>query len=235
MNDVIGMAFRGAGARPVFDFDTDMGASTCVACGECVQACPTGALMEGNLLDAKGTRTVQPDRSVDTLCPFCGVGCQTTVHVKGQEDRRRRRAQWPRQQQPALRQGPLRLRLHPSSRPADRAAGAARGRAQGRGHGSAPRGHDEGVPRGELGGSVDACRRWLAGDPRQARRRRHRRLRLGQGLQRGGLSLPEADPAGVWHQQRRSLHAAVPRLVGGGADGRAELGRGDGAVHGRQG
>jgi formate dehydrogenase major subunit len=85
MNDVIGMAFRGSGARPVFDFDADMGASTCVACGECVQACPTGALMEGNLLDAKGTRTVQPDRSVATLCPFCGVGCQTTVHVRAEK------------------------------------------------------------------------------------------------------------------------------------------------------
>jgi formate dehydrogenase major subunit len=84
MNDVIGMGFRGHHAKPVFDFGADMGASTCVACGECVQACPTGALMEGNLLDARGTRTVQPDRAVDTLCPFCGVGCQTTVHVKAE-------------------------------------------------------------------------------------------------------------------------------------------------------
>jgi formate dehydrogenase major subunit len=47
-----------------------------------VQACPTGALMEANLLDDKGTRVGFPDRSVETLCPYCGVGCQTTVHVK---------------------------------------------------------------------------------------------------------------------------------------------------------
>ena len=41
-NDVIGYAGRGAGSKIVFDFDDPMGASTCVACGECVQACPTG-------------------------------------------------------------------------------------------------------------------------------------------------------------------------------------------------
>ncbi len=83
MNDVIGMAHRGAGSKVIFDFDDNMGDSTCVACGECVQACPTGALMEANLLD-KDTqqRTQYPDRSVDTLCPYCGVGCQTEVHVK---------------------------------------------------------------------------------------------------------------------------------------------------------
>ncbi|MEM7172629.1 MAG: formate dehydrogenase subunit alpha [Pseudomonadota bacterium] len=82
VNDVIGLAYRGGSAKIVFDFDTGMGDSTCVACGECVQACPTGALMEANLLDEAGTRTVFSDRTVDSLCPFCGVGCQTTVHVK---------------------------------------------------------------------------------------------------------------------------------------------------------
>ncbi|MEQ8354409.1 MAG: formate dehydrogenase subunit alpha [Kiloniellaceae bacterium] len=82
VNDVIGMAYRGHGSKVIFDFDDPMGQSTCVACGECVQACPTGALMEANLLDEKGTRTGYADRTVDTLCPYCGVGCQTTVHVK---------------------------------------------------------------------------------------------------------------------------------------------------------
>ncbi|MPZ10956.1 MAG: formate dehydrogenase subunit alpha [Kiloniellaceae bacterium] len=82
VNDVIGMAYRGHGSKVIFDFDDGMGESTCVACGECVQACPTGALMEANLLDDKGTRVEFPDRSVETLCPYCGVGCQTTVHVK---------------------------------------------------------------------------------------------------------------------------------------------------------
>src|SRR5689334_13080925 len=45
VNDVIGLAFRGDQAKIVFDMDDAMGGSTCVACGECVQACPTGALM----------------------------------------------------------------------------------------------------------------------------------------------------------------------------------------------
>src|SRR6476661_242959 len=84
-NDVIGMAYRGHGAKVVFDFDKGMGDSTCVACGECVQVCPTGALMEKGLLDAAGKRVHYETRSVDTLCPYCGVGCQTTVHVKDEK------------------------------------------------------------------------------------------------------------------------------------------------------
>ena len=81
-NDVIGMAMRGHNAKVVFDFDVGMGDSTCVACGECVQACPTGALMESALLDtATQKRVAFETKSVDTVCPYCGVGCQTTVHV----------------------------------------------------------------------------------------------------------------------------------------------------------
>lgn len=83
VNDVIGMAGRGHEARVVFDLDDPMGLSTCVACGECVQACPTGALVEKSLVDAAGVRVVEIERSVDTLCPYCGVGCQTSVHVAG--------------------------------------------------------------------------------------------------------------------------------------------------------
>jgi formate dehydrogenase major subunit len=85
MNDVIGMAYRGHGAKVVFDFDEGMGRSTCVACGECVQVCPTGALMESTLLDKAGKRVNFEARSVDTLCPYCGVGCQTKVHVKDEK------------------------------------------------------------------------------------------------------------------------------------------------------
>jgi formate dehydrogenase major subunit len=82
VNDVIGMAYRNADAKVVFDFDDPMGQSTCVACGECVQACPTGALMPSAYLDEQQTRTVWPDRQVDSLCPYCGVGCQVTYNVK---------------------------------------------------------------------------------------------------------------------------------------------------------
>ncbi|MEM8813468.1 MAG: formate dehydrogenase subunit alpha [Pseudomonadota bacterium] len=83
VNDVIGMALRGQESKPVFDFDDPMGGSTCVACGECVQACPTGALFEKSLMDMTASmRTVWPDRTVNTVCPYCGVGCQTKVSVK---------------------------------------------------------------------------------------------------------------------------------------------------------
>ena len=82
VNDVIGMAQRGYHSKIVFDFDDPMGSSTCVACGECVQACPTGALMEKTLVDEKGVFTTKPDREVDSVCPYCGVGCQLTYKIK---------------------------------------------------------------------------------------------------------------------------------------------------------
>src|SRR5258705_2400034 len=76
VNDVIGYAFRGGRSKIVFDLDDPMGESTCVACGECVQACPTGALTP-----ARGVATVQTEKTVDSVCPYCGVGCQLTYHV----------------------------------------------------------------------------------------------------------------------------------------------------------
>ena len=86
VNDVIGMAFRGITAKPVFDFDDPMGKSTCVACGECVQACPTGALMPKSIVDPitqHGTREV--DREVHSVCPYCGVGCQISYQIKDEK------------------------------------------------------------------------------------------------------------------------------------------------------
>ncbi|HEX6163700.1 MAG TPA: formate dehydrogenase subunit alpha, partial [Vicinamibacterales bacterium] len=77
VNDVIGYAFRSNDSKIVFDFDDPMGESTCVACGECVQACPTGALMP-----ARDAALVVPDKQVDSVCPYCGVGCQLTYQVK---------------------------------------------------------------------------------------------------------------------------------------------------------
>jgi formate dehydrogenase major subunit len=77
VNDVIGYALRGAGSKIVFDLDDAMGDSTCVACGECVQACPTGALMPKSHI---GSQRV--DRKVDSVCPFCGVGCLITYNIK---------------------------------------------------------------------------------------------------------------------------------------------------------
>ncbi len=77
VNDVIGYAFRGNHSKIVFDLDDPMGDSTCVACGECVQACPTGALMP-----AREVGKIAPDKTVDSVCPYCGVGCQLTYNIK---------------------------------------------------------------------------------------------------------------------------------------------------------
>ena len=77
VNDVIGMAGRGAGNSIVFDMGDELGESSCVACGECVQACPTGALF------AVSTVSKPRRRSIDSLCPYCGVGCQTTFEMDG--------------------------------------------------------------------------------------------------------------------------------------------------------
>ena len=77
VNGVIGYAHRGAHSAIVFDLGDAMGASSCVACGECVQACPTGALMPKTQI---GSQAV--DKKVDSVCPFCGVGCLITYNVK---------------------------------------------------------------------------------------------------------------------------------------------------------
>ena len=83
VNDVIGMALRGHKETIVFDFADPMGDSTCVACGECVQACPTGALMPKTQVDLNtGVFTTEPDTKVDSVCPYCGVGCQLTYNIK---------------------------------------------------------------------------------------------------------------------------------------------------------
>jgi formate dehydrogenase major subunit len=82
VNDVIGMQGRNWHEKIVFDFDDPMGTSTCVACGECVQACPTGALMPASLVDENGVYANAPDRTVDSVCPYCGVGCQLTYQIR---------------------------------------------------------------------------------------------------------------------------------------------------------
>ncbi len=84
-NDVIGLAERGMAVTVSFDLLDPMGSSTCVACGECVQACPTGALLPKSVLDGAGRRAAPPEREVASICPYCGVGCQVGFRVR--EDR----------------------------------------------------------------------------------------------------------------------------------------------------
>ena len=83
VNDVIGMSGRGHEAQIVFDMDDPMGKSTCVACGECVQACPTGALMPATVMDdSQIGDSADFDREVQSICPYCGVGCQLSYKIK---------------------------------------------------------------------------------------------------------------------------------------------------------
>ena len=64
VNDVIGFAWRGKNAKIVFDFDDNIGSSSCVGCGECVQACPTGALTSKSKAELEHTQ-----KKVPTICP----------------------------------------------------------------------------------------------------------------------------------------------------------------------
>jgi formate dehydrogenase major subunit len=77
VNDVLGIAGWGAATRISFDADATLGASSCVGCGECVQACPTGALSAAN-----GSALTTMDAEVDSVCAYCGVGCQLRYRVK---------------------------------------------------------------------------------------------------------------------------------------------------------
>ncbi len=84
-NDVIGRTGKGHTTRIGFDLDTPMGASTCVSCGECAAACPTGALVDQPLdLPLRPRTELDP---VDTVCPYCGVGCALTYHVDRPQNR----------------------------------------------------------------------------------------------------------------------------------------------------
>jgi formate dehydrogenase major subunit len=187
VNDVIGYAARGADAHIVFDFDDPMGQSTCVACGECVQACPTGALMPRSIdhdhavlfpraarelaAEAAGTGTTAAgvrssyapvipgaagngvatgmpagngatQRSVPSLCPYCGVGCQVLYHVSGGQEAG---ADHPHHRPPgsgepgaSVREGPFRLRLRAQPAAADEAADPPGGGAQAGGRAGGP-------------------------------------------------------------------------------------------------
>ena len=235
VNDVIGMAYRNHDSKIVFDFDDPMGESTCVACGECVQACPTGALMPAVMLDENQTRTVYADKKVEFAVPVLRRRLPGHLSGQGREGHLCRRPRWPGQSQPALRQGPLRLRLHPSSASPDKAAGAAAECEEGCQRPGRSGQSVHAFPRSVVGGSPRYRRQGAGENPRREGRQGAGRFRLGQGLQRRGLSVPEAGAHRFRLQQCRSLHAAVPRLVGRGVDGRPQFRRGVGAVRGRHG
>jgi predicted molibdopterin-dependent oxidoreductase YjgC len=78
VNEVLGVGERSYGSHVMCDIDRPMGSSTCVQCGECVQLCPVGAIIDKKAIGKGRSWQLQ---KVDTTCPYCGVGCQVTLHV----------------------------------------------------------------------------------------------------------------------------------------------------------
>jgi formate dehydrogenase major subunit len=79
-NEVLGRSGKGYATRIAFDLDQPMGRSSCVSCGECAAVCPTGALTHKPVTLPLLPRSQMT--AVDSVCPYCGVGCAITYHVK---------------------------------------------------------------------------------------------------------------------------------------------------------
>ncbi len=83
----IAVAGRGFTAHIATEFDVPLPDSACVYCGNCIGVCPTGALMfkkEHDMREA-GTWDESRQTSTDTICAYCGVGCNLTVHAQDGE------------------------------------------------------------------------------------------------------------------------------------------------------
>lgn len=78
VNEVLDFGYRGYKTKVICDSDVPMGSSSCVQCGECIQLCPVGAIIDKKSR-WKG-RSWEVDK-VDTICPYCGVGCRITLHI----------------------------------------------------------------------------------------------------------------------------------------------------------
>jgi predicted molibdopterin-dependent oxidoreductase YjgC len=83
----ISVAGRGFGAHISTELDVPLPESACVYCGNCIAVCPTGALMAKSEFDLReaGDWREEEQTEVDTVCPYCGVGCNLTLHVQDDE------------------------------------------------------------------------------------------------------------------------------------------------------
>ncbi len=84
VNEVLDFGLRGSETKVICDADLPMGTSSCVQCGECVQLCPTGAIIDKK---ARGKGRPWQLEKVNTTCPYCGVGCQLTLHIDRAKNR----------------------------------------------------------------------------------------------------------------------------------------------------
>jgi predicted molibdopterin-dependent oxidoreductase YjgC len=80
----IGVAGRGFSAHIATEFEIPLPESACVYCGNCIGVCPTGALMFKSEYEmrAAGTWNESAQTRTETICPYCGVGCELTVHAQ---------------------------------------------------------------------------------------------------------------------------------------------------------
>ena len=233
VNDVIGYAFRGAHSSDRVRPRRSDGRVDVRRLRRMRAGLPDRRARAGERRVSRADRQARSP----SVCPYCGVGCQLTYHVKDNEIVRVEGRDGPANHERLCVKGRFGFDYvaHPQrlTKPLIRSAGV-------------PKSADftmdpadplAGVPRGDVGRGAGARRRHARAHPRHARAARARGLRLGQGQQRGGVPVPEARAHRLRHEQRRPLHAPVPRVERRGAARRHRLGRGvepgDGRDEGR--
>ena len=83
----IAVAGRGFDAHISTEYAVELPDSACVYCGNCIAVCPTGALVFHTEFTkrAEGTWDEEAQTQTTTVCPYCGVGCNLTLHVQENE------------------------------------------------------------------------------------------------------------------------------------------------------